>query len=65
MAQTGKGASAKAVGAENGATAGRRLEQLQVKASPVDGLSIAGDVKLEQKTKKVQKLLTTKVYQQT
>ena len=44
MAQTGKGASAKAVGAENGATAGRSLEMLQVKASPIDGLSIAGDV---------------------
>ena len=44
IAQTGKGASYKAEGAINQADLGRSVEQLQVSASPIDGLTIKGDV---------------------
>jgi hypothetical protein len=43
-AQTGKGASFKAEGAQNTAASGRSVEQLQLSAAPYEGLTIKGDV---------------------
>ena len=44
IADTGKGASYKAAGSINTAALGRAVEQLQISAAPIDGLSIKGDV---------------------
>jgi hypothetical protein len=43
-AQTGKGASFKAEGAQNTAASGRSVEMLQLSAAPYEGLTIKGDV---------------------
>ena len=43
-AQTGKGASYKAEGAQNTAATGRAVEQLQISAAPYEGLKVTGDV---------------------
>ena len=44
IAQTGKGASYKSEGAANTAASGRAVEQLKVTATPIDGLTVTGDV---------------------
>ena len=44
IADTGKGASYKAAGSVNTAALGRAVEQLQISAAPIDGLTIKGDV---------------------